>query len=70
MVTKRKPRPKKVVAPKPVEVAAKPSVAEQIADVKRDVDTLRAKLASGSKTEMDLAPAALMAISAKLNWIK
>ena len=40
------------------------------ASVKADVDALRAKVATGSKTEIDLVPATLAVISDRLDAIK
>jgi len=56
---KRAAKAQKVTAPK---ITA--------ASVKAEVDALRAKVATGSKTEIDLVPATLAVISDKLDAIK
>jgi len=65
MAKKAKAKVKKVAA-KP----AKLTVTQSIAVVMKDVEALRSKVATGSKTEIDRVQATLVEIAGKLGAIK
>ena len=53
-----------------VEQPARKTVAEQVNAVRASIDSLREKVSTGSKSEIDLVPVALGEISAKLGEIR